>query len=119
MYLEKLVSEQCSGGDAGHVIPSVCGAGRYDGIRQVQRQGAPTSFIRHELGFAIESGPSIEWTMKTLEDTNRRHRRMLAETERPVVLQKVREAKRRKSAADYGRKFERALASVGVKLRAA
>lgn len=44
----------------------------------------PARFVREELGFAIEHGPSLAWTCKTLAKTNRDALKMLLRDDVPL-----------------------------------
>jgi hypothetical protein len=44
----------------------------------------PAKFVRDELGFALDSGPSLAWTCKMLAKTNRDALKILARDDVPL-----------------------------------
>jgi hypothetical protein len=106
LYLERQVSKQCAPGggqDAGLIEAAVY---------------VPGWFRREELGLALDQGPSVFWTADNLRQINARNRRVLAEAERPAVLEQTRRS-RPTSALEYARRARRVLAKAGVSLRVA
>jgi hypothetical protein len=82
LWLERLVSQQCSTGNGDLYIPQVCG-------------GAPGWFRSQELGLGWQHGPAITDAMTTIRADNLARRKELKRSEEGLVRAAIAHAKQK------------------------